>query len=612
MTDAAATLMTIYSLTGGDDRDQPEPVTDGTDYEAAERIFGRDMRLKSAPTDLHEWRPKPFGDYEWPSAADYTTGKQMPYTVSSAKTYFVNYLFAGDVLVLELRLHGSLNNYIDAQRDAFDRMVKKQLAWEKLLQAAASHVEGPERDRLSRLKFGQDKHQVIVLPRADAGLIFSALGDDRPPQEMSGGKATHGVEEPLDLDRLNLAALGKLMSKDVKISYRPVKMPISLPDVINGPELQMVAVGGSNTVVCGVDAYDNLGPDYGDLGARRIRELTLAAAQIVAAANRCREIRIATLSVLQQINLPASWDQDPERERVELLKYEHELHSLELDLAFGADVYRGPALVRGGLPLERYQEAVRAEGGFDASVELTHRMVGQLANTVTARRQIFEVTESIEVAHHQAEQLVALREVAQNQADQLEALNNVARNQANQLEALNNVARNEANQLEALNNVAQHQDDQLEALNKLLDRTEGVKTASAVVATIVVVVSCVGLFATLAVVPMSTSSLFLGPQFRSAAVAALSVIFAGLLGFVVYVVSKAHVSGTARIFIIIATVLFALLCPAGLVLAFILSSHRGTPVHVYALIGGMAAGFAAIILGAWLVDFGERRKRPAD
>jgi hypothetical protein len=138
----------------------------------------------------------------------------------------------------------------------------------------------------------------------------------------------------------------------------------------------------------------------------------LAAAQIVAAANRCREIRIATLSVLQQINPPASWDQNPERERAELFKYERELHSLELDLAFGADVYCGPALVRGGLPLERYQEAVRAEGGFDTSVALTHRMVEQLASTVTTRWQIFEVTESIEVAQNQAEQLVALRDVA--------------------------------------------------------------------------------------------------------------------------------------------------------------------------------------------------------
>jgi hypothetical protein len=139
-----------------------------------------------------------------------------------------------------------------------------------------------------------------------------------------------------------------------------------------------------------------------------------------------------------------------------------------------------------------------------------------------------------------------------------------------------------------------------------------VKTASAVVATIVVIVSCVGLFATLAVVPMSTSSLFLGPQFRSAAVAALSVIFAGLLGFVVYVVSKLYVSGTARILIIIATVVLAFPCPAGLVLAFVLSSHRGTAAHVYALAGGMVAGFAAIILGAWLVDFGERRNRAAN
>jgi len=37
--------------------------------------------------------------------------------------------------------------------------------------------------------------------------------------------------------------------------------------------------------------------------------------------------------------------------------------------------------------LERYQEAVRAEGGFDTSVALTHRMAEQLANTVTTRAE---------------------------------------------------------------------------------------------------------------------------------------------------------------------------------------------------------------------------------
>ena len=46
MADAAATLMTIYSLTGGGDGDRTGPVTDGTDYEVAERIFGRDVRAE--------------------------------------------------------------------------------------------------------------------------------------------------------------------------------------------------------------------------------------------------------------------------------------------------------------------------------------------------------------------------------------------------------------------------------------------------------------------------------------------------------------------------------------------------------------------------------------
>ena len=240
----------------------------------------------------------------------------------------------------------------------------------------------------------------------------------------------------------------------------------------------------------------------------------------MAALNRCREIRTATLSVLQRVELPASpdhdhHDPDPGRERDELIGYERELHSLEFDLTFGADIYRGPALVRGGRPVEQYQEAVRGENGFNASVELSHRMVEQLTSVVTTRRRLFEVTVSMQVARHQA--------------------------------------------------------DQLDALNELLDRTEGVKTASIIVATIVVVVSCVGLFATLAAVPVSTSS-FLGPQFRSASVAALSVIFAGVLGLGVYAASNVNVKrdSPAWIPILIAAIALGVACLAGLVLAIVL------------------------------------------
>jgi hypothetical protein len=553
--DAVARLTTIYSLTGSSDRNRDRSTTGTAHYEAAEQIFGPDVRLKAAGIDLREWAPQPFGQYEWPSGADYSVNRPMPYTVTGVKTYFVNSLFAGDVFVVELQLRGGLNDYIDAQRHLFDRKVTKQLAGQDLLEAAASQVGGAERDRLRGLALGQDKHQIMFLSRADAGLITSTVGNGEAPRRISDGKAAYETEKPLDLDQINFAALGRLMFKDVKINYRPAQVPISLPTDINGPDLQMVAVWNTNTVACGFEAYNNLGEDYGDLGDRRIREFVFAASQIVAAANRCREIRTTTLSVLKQVKLPTSSDHNPDSERDELIRYEGELHSLEFDLAFGADVYRGPALVQGGRPIERYQEAVRAESGFNASVELTHRMVEQLTSIVTTRRRLFEVTVSMQVARHQA--------------------------------------------------------DQLDALNALLDRTEGVKTAGIIVATIVVVVSCIGLFATLAAVPVSAGS-FLGPQFRSASVAALSVIFAGVLGFGVYAASNAHLTGRkARTFTTIAAIALAVSCLAGLVLAIVLWPHSGTAVHWYALAGGMMTGCAAIILGACMIDFGERRKRPA-
>jgi hypothetical protein len=572
--DAAATLTTIYALTSGGDRRGHSPVTGAIQYEPAERIFGPDERLQAAPTDLREWAPELFGDYEW-SPADYSTNVEMPYAVTGVRTYFVRCLFAGDVLVLELRLRGSLNSYIDAQRHAFDRKVKKQLVGKDLLEAAASHVNGAERDQLRKLKLGQDKHQIMVLSRADAGLIFSESGDAGSSRQVSDSKAMSEMEKPLDLRQIDFAALGRLMFKDVKINYRTTQVPISLPDDINGPDHQMVAVWATNTVVCGIEAYKDLGPDYGNLAARRTRELTYAAAQIVAAANRCREIRMATLSVLKHVNLPASQNQDADHERAEQVKYEHDLHDLEFDLTFGADVYRGPALVQGGRPLERYQEAVRAESGFNASVKLTHRMVEQLTSIVTTRRQLFEVTVSMEISQRQAHQVAALNEVSQHQAEQLAALHQVSQRQA----------------------------DQVAALRELLDRTEGVRTASVVVASIAIVVSCVGLFAALATVPVSTND-FLGPQFRSGAVAALSVIFAGAFGFGVYWASKRQLSNTARNVVRIAVIVLALFCVAGLVVALVLWSHSGTAVHLYALVGGLVAGLAAIILGVCLVNWG--------
>jgi hypothetical protein len=453
-------------------------------------------------------------------------------------------------------LHASLDGYILAQKEAFDRKARKQMAGEELLRAAACRVNGAERDQLDRLEFGQDKHQLIVLSLADTGLLFST-GDGGPPRQTNGRKPGPDAEPALDLGQIDFAALARLMFKDVPINYRPKLTPISFPNDINGPDRQMVAVWATNTVVCGIAAYD----DYDNLGARRIRELTVAAAQTVAAANRCREIRMATQSVLQYLNLPASSDQDPKRQRVELITYEHELHNLESDFAFGVDVYRGPALVRGGRPIERYQEAVRTESGFDSSVALTQRMLQHLTSIVAARRQIFDVTVSMEVSQRQADQLVALNEVSKRQADQVAAL------------------------------------------RELLDRTEGVKTASVVVASIAVIVSCVGLFAALATVPVSTSA-FMGPQFRSAAVAALSVIFAGLLGFFVYKASKASLSGGLRTVVIVVAVVLAVLCPACLGLAYWLWPHSGTAVHWFALVGGLAAGLVALVLGVWLADFG--------
>lgn len=546
MADAATRLVTIYALTGGDDRRWHGPDTSPGDHDAAGRIFGPDARLESAPTDLSLWAPRFFGEADW-DPADYSVPEGMPYTVTGVRTYFAGFPFAGDVLVLELRLLGDLDDYIFDQRHTFDRLVPKHLAGEDLLLAAVSRVSGLERDGLDGLRLGHDKHQLMVLSDADTALVFSGGADGRPSLQASGEHPAHETEQVLDLDQIDLDALGRLMFKDVDISYRPARVPISLPDDINGPDRQMVAVWASNTVVAGIAAY-------GVLGERRIRELLVVAAQTVAAANRCREIRMATLSVLRHLDLPVSSDQDPDGQRAELTRYERELHALEFDLSFGVDVYRGPALVRGGRPLERYQEAVRAEGGFDASVDLTYRMVEHLTSIVTTRRQIFEVTVSMVVSQHQA--------------------------------------------------------DQLAALNELLARTEGVKTAGIVVATIAVVVSCVALFATLAAVPASTSAVFFGPQFRSAAAAALSVILAGALGYGVHRASLApKLSDTAMRRVRLALPMLASICLAGLMLALVLWSHSGAAVHVYALAGAMAAGLAAVFLAARTGNFGKRRNK---
>jgi hypothetical protein len=50
--DAVARLITLYSLAGSGDQNRRRPMTGEADYEAAERFFGPDMRLKNAGIDL--------------------------------------------------------------------------------------------------------------------------------------------------------------------------------------------------------------------------------------------------------------------------------------------------------------------------------------------------------------------------------------------------------------------------------------------------------------------------------------------------------------------------------------------------------------------------------
>lgn len=426
-----------------------------------ESVFGRTVRGERAIGDLSRWKPIQFGETIWPAGTYSVRGRPPIYDVSTVRTYFFGVPHSGAVLVTDFDFLGGLDECILAERDAFDPTVPKALGEDGLLTAASRTLALPAGEW--RLRFGQDKHQFLVL--GDLSAVFS----------LDPGAAG------LDLDAVDNAALRQLMFKDTDVQYRVDQSPISFPLDANGPVDMMVALWATNTVLAGFDAY-------GELGRRRLQEMVESAAQIVAAITRTREIRADALTLLEDLDLATRSDLEAaspvqpgtEVRRAQLVDTAQRLSRLELDLSFGADILRGPSLVWGGRPLERYQAALRHEMLFDDTVDLTAHLVRRLASIVDSQRAVSDVDLAREAAERQSEQLRASAEL-------------------------------------------------IAVTNSLLDKTEFARAAATVVSVALAVVSVGSLFGSLASIPAAGS--WLSPAVRNVAIAFAIVMFAALFGY---------------------------------------------------------------------------------
>jgi hypothetical protein len=522
-------LITVYALVTRNG--QAQPWTNVRSSGARMHVFGPTDRGEREVGDLASWRPSVFGAADWAGEDYQVAGLTPPYQVSAARTYFFDLPRAGSVLVLDLDVGGDLAACILAQRHAFDPLERKTLGGRGLLSAALSQVDDGRDAESAGLTFGQDKHQLLVV--GDEALLF--------PLEAR-------QDDDLDLSKLDSAGLRRLMFKDTDVDYRPKWTPVSFPMDVNGPAGMMVAVWASNTVLAGSRRY-------GELGRRRLEEMVTVMSQMVAATNRMREIRTLAVRLLSDLEatsyLPPSESLPVavERRRAALVDFTARLAQLELDLSFGADILRGPGLVWGGRPVERYQETLRYETGFDGSVEVTGHLVRRLSSIIDSLRAISDS----ELAHANAQQQTAL----------------------------------------------------LEATSTLLARTREAKTAVVVFSVVLSIVSCVGLFAALAAVPASSSGVWVAPVLRNGAFAALAVIGAALLGYGLRWASRTSFPRSVK------AVAAGLAVPAvvgsvgTLLLAAVLPDGAAPSWHPGMLVFGLVSAVAALFLIAVRGNFGD-------
>jgi hypothetical protein len=227
------------------------------------------------------------------------------------------------------------------------------------------------------------------------------LAGTEPGQYMFGG-------QPTELSPDRERALRQLMFKDVDITYRPDLAPIRIPIDINGPDLQSVFVWDTNTVVEGLHSY----PHLADL---RVFAMVMSNCQVLAAEQRCHEIRDAALHEVTRD--PGAGPAALDLRREHLAGRVRRMAALQQALSLGVEMYALGTTVAGGRPLLRYHESVTAESSLPHLLTVTQHLLAQIAETVRIEQQLLGVDEVREAADKQ----IAIASSVRGLLDQSEA-----------------------------------------------------------------------------------------------------------------------------------------------------------------------------------------------
>jgi hypothetical protein len=271
------------------------------------------------------------------------------------------------------------------------------------------------------------------------------------------------------------------MFKDIDIAYRPDLAPVRIPIDMNGPDLQSVFVWDSNTVAEGLHSYPNLA----DL---RIFAMVMSNSQVLAAEQRCHEIRDAALHEASNAQVAEPTAIDVRREHV--AGRVRRVGELRQALSMGVEMYALGTTVAGGRPLLRYHESVVAESPLPHLLTVTQHLLGQIGETVRIEQQLLSVDEVREAADKQ----IAIAS----------------------------------------------------SVRSLLEQSEAFKAASLVFASVAAVIGIAGVFTSSAAIPRSQRDTLFGSAAGSVLFVAVTMILAAAIGIGLRRASRPALGAGAR------------------------------------------------------------------
>jgi hypothetical protein len=488
-----ARLITLTTLTGGPPvAGAPLPAVD---HPAEESLFAAAIRPGWSEFVDSRWRPRFHHVREWEPDGYGAPNAGSAYRVLRCRTAVVTVPAAARLLLLDLDLDADApGGLILAEKDAFDPAVHIGLGGADL--PAASGVHG--------VRLSGSRRQVLV------------LDGDEPDRYLLG-------RHPGELSAERERVLRQLMFKDVDIEYRPGMAPVRVPIDMNGPDRQSVFVWDSNTVAEGLASY----PYLADL---RVFGMVMSNAQVLAAEQRCQEIREEAVRESDRAADPAESTVD--MRRADVSGRVRRVAVLQQDLTMGVEMYALGTTVAGGRPLLRYHEAVVAESPLPHLLTVTQHLLAQVVEAVRTEQRLLEVDEAREAADKQLAIAASTR--------------------------------------------------------GLLDQSEAFKAASLVFAAVVAVISLAGLFAATAAIPRQQRETMFGSARGSVLFVLVAVVAAVAFGVALRRASRVRLARRGRRAVRAARWVALGLLVAGLLLAFVpATAPAGLAVMALASVGAL-------------------------